>query len=251
MGAHEFGWYELRTTNLEAAREFYTRVARLEADVHPGRTLLRAEGRLLGAISPLPERAASQGAPPHWLGHIGVADVEAHVRRFVALGATQLGPTQRSAEGTSVALLRDPLGAIVALSSRADLTAHPRVAWHELHSKDEARAASLYSEMFGWRLTQTLPLGDALGLYQLYTWKQDGTSVGGMSSAARLPGIHPHWLFYFDVGSIDEALADVRALGGRVLNGPQPVSNGARVAQCEDPQGGAFALREAPRPVRG
>jgi predicted enzyme related to lactoylglutathione lyase len=53
--------------------------------------------------------------------------------------------------------------------------------------------------------------------------------------------VHVHWLFYFSVANLDDAIAKVRANGGN----PQSavvLPNGDRIARCEDPQGAAFGL---------
>ena len=50
-----------------------------------------------------------------------------------------------------------------------------------------------------------------------------------------------------DADDIDAVAARVRARGGRVLHGPVVVAGGARVMGCEDPQGAAFAVRQAAR----
>jgi len=44
------------------------------------------------SVATLPEPARARGAPAHWLGHVGVADVDATADRIVALGGEQLGP---------------------------------------------------------------------------------------------------------------------------------------------------------------
>lgn len=244
-----FCWYELRTTDIEAAQAFYTDVVKLDIRVEAGRRSLRVRGQLVGEVLTLPERAAAQGAPSHWLGHISVADVEASARRFVASGADRLGPLRQSADGTNVAILRDPLGAVVALTSRTRLEARLRLAWHELHTLDHQQAFSIYADLFGWQPTETLDLGPEVGTYQMFSWQGTAPSVGGMVSSARLPGIHPHWLFYFEVDDLDRSLAETVSHGGRVLNGPLVMPSGARVAQCEDPQHAVFALQEALAPT--
>ncbi|MBZ5709895.1 VOC family protein [Nannocystis pusilla] len=239
-----FCWYELRTTDPLAARRFYVEAVGLVGAAPDATFSLRPGEPAVGEFAPLPARAAAQGAPAHWLGHVGVADVADAVGRFVALGATQLGPTQTRADGTIVAPLRDPLGAVFAVTSRA-APATAALAWHDLHTDDHTRASAIYRSMFAWEPTQLRDLGPALGDYQEFAWHAGGGSVGGMSSAARRPEIHPHWLFYFPVADVDAALARVRAGGGRVLSGPSRTPGGARVAQCEDPQGAVFALHEA------
>jgi predicted enzyme related to lactoylglutathione lyase len=55
-------------------------------------------------------------------------------------------------------------------------------------------------------------------------------------------GAIPHWLYYIMVPDIDAAVATVKELGGQLLNGPEVVPGGDKVAQCLDPQGAHFAL---------
>lgn len=80
-------------------------------------------------------------------------------------------------------------------------------------------------------------------MYQMFGPETDvGCPYGGMyTKPAGMPA-PPHWLYYITVPDIDAAAAQVTELGGRVLNGPMEVPGGDMVAQCMDPQGGAFAL---------
>jgi uncharacterized protein len=210
-----FCHFELRTPDVDAARDFYAAV--------PG--FPRAH-----AIVQLPAEAAARGAPAHWLGHIGVDDVEASARTFVAHGGARLGPTR----GT-VALLRDGGGAVLALTSTPPAEAE-RVAWLTLHTPALEAALRGYAAVFGWQATRTLELG-TLGHGHDFAWAQGGPSVGSMMDSAGRPGVHPHWLFHFGVPSLDAAVDAIRARGGRVAG------VFAEVAVCEDPQGAAFAVR--------
>lgn len=242
---HTFCWYELRTTDPAAARAFYVDAVGLVVAAGDARWRLRPDGPELGEFATLPAQAAARGAPAHWLGHVEVADVPATVQRFVALGASPLGPTQTRPGGHLVAPLRDPLGAVLAVTSRPATAA--TLAWCDLHTGDPARAAAIYASMFGWAPRQLHDLGP-LGSYREFAWQQGGPSVGGMSDAARRPGIHTHWLFHFAVTDLDATLERVRSGGGRAAGEPMRAPDGARVAACEDPQGAAFALHEvAPR----
>ena len=236
-----FCWYELRTTDPGAARGFYADVIGLRAE--PGADVFCLEGRPVAGLSRLPERAAALGAPSHWLGFVEVRDVEGATRRIVEAGGSLLGPVQTSAR----TLLRDPFGSVVALRAGGAERSSGAVVWHELHTQDPARAWALYGALFGWRATETLDLGPELGAYHVFSWDEPGPSVGGMVGSARMPHIHPHWLFSFRVEDLDAALAKVRSLGGTVVE-PRQLPSGERVAACEDPQGAAFALRA---PARG
>jgi hypothetical protein len=239
--------YDLRTTDLEAAQAFYTSLLGWKVQRSGDSRVFLAGEQRVGELMALPERARAQGAPSHWLGHVGVDDVEAAVRRFVALGGQLLGPVQQPAPGQRVAVLKDPQGAVLAMNSGRSGGGLGPVGWHELNTTDRERAWATYSELLGWKATGTMELGPELGAYQLFTWDGAGRDVGGMVNTARRPTIHTHWLFYLVVVDLEAALEKVRSFGGRVLNGPMQVPSGERVAQCEDPQGAAFALSQ---PVR-
>ncbi|HSY38440.1 MAG TPA: VOC family protein [Polyangia bacterium] len=217
---------ELRTTDVPAARRFY-------------RTLLGDDD---ADIVPLPAEAIARGARPHWLGHLGVADVEGVVRAFVAQGATLLGPIRPSATGGALAILRDPGGAVVALATSPPAPVRADVVWHSLNTADLARATASYCTLLGWQLTEALDLGPH-GRHHQFAWSRGGASVGAMAEIKGRPGVHPHWLFHFRVAALGPALAKVRAAGGLVLD-PVTLPNGTRIAVCDDPQGAAFALQE-------
>jgi len=243
---HRFCWYELRTTDVGAAQRFYASVLGPGGAAPPCSGPGLCERRLPGEITQLPERAAAQGAPSHWLGHIAVADVDAAVRRLVALGAVQLGPPRRPADRRAV--LRDPLGAIVALREQPVPETDAGIHWHELYSQDPEREAAIYGELFGWQKTQVLELGGELGSYQRFSWDAGGPSRGGMLSTARLPHVHPQWLFYFSVQDLDGAVSRACAGGATLISGPLVTPGGTRIAVFDDPQGASFALQESAAP---
>jgi uncharacterized protein len=227
-GMMRFCRFELRTTDLTAARAFYA-------------ALLGDDGT---DIVPLPAEAAARGARAHWLGHLGVEDVERTARAFAGLGATRLGPTRPARDGGEIAILRDPGGAVVALATPPPVPVRSDVVWHLLNTGDLERCIASYRDLLGWRFTERLDLG-ALGVFHPFAWSPGGASVGSMNDITQRPGVHPHWLFHFRVAALEPALARVRAAGGVVI-GPMVLPGGERLAVCDDPQGAAFALREGP-----
>src|SRR5262245_46939262 len=132
--------YSLRTTDPTAARAFYAEALGL---VLPDGM---SEGSMLEAW-PLHERARARGAPPHWLGHIAVDDVEVTMNRLVGLGSERLGPTVNAQDGTPFATLRDPFGSVVAVRARGGEANDSPVAWHQLHTRDADAAWTLYHEL--------------------------------------------------------------------------------------------------------
>jgi predicted enzyme related to lactoylglutathione lyase len=209
-----FTAYELRTTDVEGARRFYTELL--------GHDDLR--------ITPLPERARAAGAPAHWLGHIGVEDPDEVEEKLLARGAEKKGPA-----------LRMPGGEMIALDV-APAEGDDRCLWHELHSRDADAAWTLYSEVFGWKDLRAFDIPD-LGRYRVFAFNR--REAGGMISSANAAGRHTHWLFYYGVRDLDATIARARALGALAVVGPETFG-GTRVAALDDPQGAAFGLRQIP-----
>jgi predicted enzyme related to lactoylglutathione lyase len=218
---HRFVRVVLRTTDVPAAESFYAAV------LGPG----------LAPIVELPAAAIARGARPHWLGQIGVDDVEGTAAAFAAQGATRLGGHPGVVE-----VLRDPGGAIVSVSRLPETPPALMPVWHQLFASDPERTIGVYGALFGWTLGERSDLGEH-GVHWSLAYEAGGSSVGSIADVATVKGAHTHWLFHFAVPSLDEALATVRARGGVTL-GPWTLPGGARMAACDDAQGAAFALRE-------
>jgi len=223
----KFYRFELRTTDADAARAFYARLF----------------GHERAVVWPLHEQALARGAVPHWLGHLGVADPERVAADFIARGATRLGPARATVEGGSALVLRDPGGALLALSTppvleRSELD----VAWHVLNTRDAALATANYHELFGWETRENAQLS-SLGAFREFAWHPALPSAGVIADIAGRPHVHPQWLFVFEVAALELALSATRAAGGLVLD-PVQLPRGEQLFVCNDPQGAAFALRK-------
>jgi predicted enzyme related to lactoylglutathione lyase len=116
------------------------------------------------------------------------------------------------------------------------------VVWHQLNTNDASRAAANYVDLFGWALTERVELG-SVGPFQHFAWRANEASVGSIADLR--PGVHPHWLFFFGVPSVDAALEQVRTRGGIVVDS-RALPSGARIAVCDDAQGAAFGLFQKP-----
>ena len=168
--------YVLRTTNVASARTFYTAVL----------------GRDDVAIVPLHEAALARGARPHWLGLVGVDDVEATAQAFAARGAGRFGPTSPTGDGGELTVVRDPGGAIVGLASPPSVSVDAGVVFHTLNANDLPRTSASYCELFGWELGARNDFG-ALGVFQDLAWQPGGAVVGAMCDITGRAGRHPHW----------------------------------------------------------
>lgn len=240
-----FDGYELRTTSVRSASAFYADVLGFDVRESGEVAQLFVGCRAFGAITRLPERAATLGAPSHWLGHVGVVDHARVCARMLACGGAPLGPPRHEADGSRIDVFRDPMGSVVALASVHREPMPEAVAWHELHTGDLERAFAVYASLFGWVKVLDEDLGLSEGPYRTFAWTEGAHAIGAMVATAVSPDVHPHWLFYFSVADIDAAGRKVVALGGRVPFGIRTMPSGARVAQCEDAQGAAFGLWES------
>jgi hypothetical protein len=111
------------------------------------------------------------------------------------------------------------------------------IGWHELMAGDREGAFKFYSGLFGW--TKAEAVESPAGLYQ--TFATGGAPVGGMMT--KMPDMPwSFWLYYFNVASLDAAVARVTKGSGKILNGPMQVPGGGWIAQCMDPQGAMFAM---------
>ena len=110
----QFVWYEHLTQDARAATAFYT-------DVVGWKTQPFAEGGdyvmwvgsqgPLGGVMKLPDEAEQMGAPPHWMAHVQVDDVDATAALVKKLGGkVHKEPTDIPTVGR-FAVIADPQGA--------------------------------------------------------------------------------------------------------------------------------------------
>jgi len=245
-------WYELLTTDPEAAEGFYNAVVgwgtQPFSDDNPYKMWTAGE-RPIGGRMELPEEARAAGAPPHWLAHIATADVDATAARAEELGGGVVTPPQDIPEVGRFATLRDPFGAgFFAFTPSGDSPqpegrpGHGEFSWHELMTDDHERAFDFYSSLFGWEKGEAMDMGEH-GVYQLFREGGADEDLGGMMNRPKEMPVSA-WIYYVNVEDLDGAVEAVEAHGGTVMNGPMEVPGGDRVAQCMDPQGAVFALHE-------
>ena len=245
-----FVWYQLNTTDLPAAREFYTEIVGWKTGDWTGGDdpyTMFSRGQVpVGGAMALPPEALEAGAPQHWLAYISTPDVDKTVLQATDNGAQVFVPPIDLADVGRISVLADPQGAMIAVFAPTpgpqDTLFEPEIgdaAWHELITTDHVAAMEFYHTLFGWEKTDTMDMGD-MGLYQMFGRKSK--TLGGMfNKPADIPA-PPHWMIYFRVEDVHDCVDRITERGGKILNGPMEVPGGDFVVQCMDPQGGVFAL---------
>ena len=243
-----FVWHELLTTDTAAAASFYSKVLpwRTVPSSMPGYTIWMAGQNQIGGLMALP----ADGPPPHWLMYVGTPNVDATCSQAQSLGAKVVTAPADIPNVGRYAVLSDPQGATFAVFTPGSGSPPPGpqpaqggFSWHELATTDVTAALRFYGTLFEWTKGPGHDMG-AMGVYQIFV--HGGSPVGGMTNVQG-PSTPPAWLSYVHVADCSRAVAAAKGGGGRLLHGPMEVPGGSWIALMMDPQGGAFAVQEAPR----
>jgi uncharacterized protein len=252
--ADKFFWYELMTSDQDAALAFYAAVVGWTPTDQPNPgadfryTILNVGDRGVGGVLQIGPEMQSGGARPGWLGYIHVDDADAAAKSVAEAGGRVLMEPRDIPDIGRFAMVADPGGApfyVMAPLPRGDAPPAPDpqtpglISWHELYSSLGDKAAfDFYSGQFGWETMHEMDMGP-MGTYRIFG--ADGVQMGGMMNKPEsLPS--SVWGFYINVEAIDAAAERVRTNGGEVLMGPHEVPGGSWIVQCRDPQGASFNL---------
>jgi predicted enzyme related to lactoylglutathione lyase len=244
-----FVWYELMTTDLDAAGAFYKTVVGWNSEAWDKSemryTIVKAGDTAVAGLMTIPAEAAKMGARPAWHGYIHAGDVDAATENVKKAGGTVYREPDDIPEIGRFSVVADPQGAVFTLftpKGEGQAPAAPmtpgHIGWHELYAAEWQSAFDFYAGQFGWTKADAMDMGP-MGIYQLFA--AGGDAIGGMmTKPAQIPA--PMWLYYFNVGDIDAAAQRITGNGGKVLMGPMEVPGGGWIIQATDPQGAMFAL---------
>jgi predicted enzyme related to lactoylglutathione lyase len=241
-------WFELLTTDMKAAEAFYSDVvgwttAPFTESPDPYDVLNRSGNVGVGGVMKIP---AGMNFPPHWGFYVGVPSLDDAVAKIERLGGSSLSPVIDVPTVGRMRTMKDPQGAAFSVYEPTSSPQRPEtepeigeLSWMELMTSDVDAALKFYTELFGWRATDAMDMGE-MGKYQMF-----GRSfpLGGMMrKPPALANVPPHWGLYFRVPDVHAAAERVKARGGQILNGPMEVPGGDWIVNCLDPQGAAFSV---------
>lgn len=229
-----FSWVGLLSGDTERAGRFYGEQFGWKEDAHArGYCLMRLYGEPVALMYEIADWQRELGAGTNWATFVSVDDIDATVARAVELGGG-LAIAPYDAHGAArVAVVTDPLGARLSLwQSLVELAPwRGRVGtccWNELATDDVDAAGEFYTGLFGWELHRE-PNG-----YRIVSNR--GVPQGGIRALGARG--RPHWLPYFRVGSVDDALERCAETGGQVA---EPPCDGP-VAVVRDREGATFGV---------
>lgn len=250
----KFSWYELVTSDTDAAGKFYSNVvgwSTQEMPPAPGSegipyTTFNVGGVGIAGMLKLSGHTA-------WVGYIEVDDVDAHIEKVVAAGGKLLRPATDIPDMLRFAVMSDPQGAAICLFTPNPAMPSPQrpspptpgtIGWHELYTSDLEGGFTFYNKLFGWTKLSDMDMGP-MGLYRIFD-EGEHKPMGDGGMMTKPPQIPVScWNFYFNVDSIGAAAQRVNSGGGRVVNGPMQVPGGSWIINVQDPQGAMFSLVSA------
>jgi predicted enzyme related to lactoylglutathione lyase len=247
-------WYELMTSDADAAQAFYAAVLgwtfnSTGQDALDYRQFSMA-GVHVGGVLPLTQEMQQGGTQPCWRGYIGVEDVDRMAAAITsAHGSVYMEPQDIPGVGR-FAYVADPQGAMFYVMtptpppgggySQSFAATEPKIghcAWNELATSNPALAFHFYHDLFGWVKDGDMDMGP-LGKYEFL---RHDFLIGAMMPL--MPGMPTSiWTYYFRVPDIDAAVAAINAHGGQIVQPPTEIPGGDFSLNAIDPQGAAFAL---------
>lgn len=250
-----FSWADINTSDQAAGKAFYQGLFGWEAeDLPTGRegvtyTMFYQEGKTVAGLGPMDPEEVAQGMPPRWNNYVTVNDIEATAAQVSDLGGTLLMEPFDVLDSGRMAAVLDPTGAVFMLWEArnhigAELVNCPgAMTWNELATRDVSAAQAFYEGLFGWEFE--------VDGNDYHSFRNNGRWNGGMMQMTEeWSDLPPHWMVYFSVADIDDAVAKVGALGGRVHVPVTEIEGTGRFAVVADPQGAVFTIiqSDAPQP---
>jgi hypothetical protein len=239
----EFLGADLITEDATTATAFYSELFGWGVEkVDDGEYALTHQGRLIASVSTIKKEA--DVSRTFWLVGLAVRDLDASVRAATKNGAQVFEKIRTIPDYGRLAVIGDPEKAPIMLiepgAKRFGGTTGPGAwAWVEFWTDDPKGAAAFYSDVIGYETKTIDRNGKPYGLFT-----GTGKNLAGLVKIPdEFENVNPGWAPYVGVSDLQQSMARVKDLGGRVVLGVEE-SSGALVSLILDPVGGAIFLYE-------
>ena len=244
----KFVWFDLFTSDLQAARQFYEALFGWSfLETHPGDnqvlTITREGVPIANAVSA--DRAKIKDQPSRWLSYLSVADVDQTVLRIEKNHGSVYMPPKNLPDRGRVAVVKDPEGAVFAVVTTSEGDP-PDPAYDlndflgsELWARHLETAIQFYQALVAYEI-EMVDIGNEKDYHLLVRDDQPRAGV------VQIPwdDVKPNWVPYVAVEDVAVVAARVESLGGRLLIAPNPEIREGNAAIIADPSGAVFAIQE-------
>jgi predicted enzyme related to lactoylglutathione lyase len=244
-------WADLWTSDVDGSRRFYCELFGWEAqEPSPefgGYFMFTRDGLpVAGGMGDMGDLRADNS----WKIYLDTPDIAKTVAAARAKGGELIGETGEVADLGIQAVLVDPTGATVGAWQAGTfpgfvvLNEHGAPSWFELHTRDFDTAIDFYESVFQWTM-EAVGDTDEFRYSTLVNPEGGDMSAGVMDAKGFLPdGVPAHWSVYWEVDDASAAVAQVRSLGGSVVQDAEDTPYG-RLATVADPNGAQFKFRQS------
>ncbi len=241
----KFVWFDLFTTDMTAASNFYDALFGWEFkrtnEINPAVKTIYQNGK------PIANMIGRNGEPGQskWLPYMSVEDVDASVVVTKNNGGSEYKPARELPDRGRIAVILDPQGAAVALltSSSGDPQGNAFASNHwlgcELWTTDVDGAAAFYQKLVGYDV-------DLINVHEKVEYRmlsRNGKRRGGIVSIP-WKTVKPEWIPYITVDKVLQTVIKAQELGGKVLLTPDMSVKEGRVAIIADPTGAVFGIQQ-------
>lgn len=249
-------WVDLATTDLTAAKEFYTGLfgwsysdEQMSEMGIGSYSMAMVHDAVTAAIYELGSDQLRTHPKPTWNLYVSVDDIETVIDRTRRRGCTVLTESTDVDRAGRVAVIEDPTGCQATLWQPGEfqgslIRSEPgALTWFEHVTTDLEQSVRFYKDVLGIA-TASAPQG---GLNEYTMWIVDDVPVAGMFQwpdemiADRVPSM---WFVYFQVTDLDWAVDYVQANGGKAMAGEPAINDVGRFIVLRDPQGADFCAIE-------
>lgn len=241
-------WVDLAVPDFDLAQTFYGTLFGWDIERGPeefhGYANCTKDRRVVAGIMP----ALDPGQPSVWTTYLATDDLDATLAKAREAGGTILTEAIDVGDKGRMALATDPGGALVGFWQGRSHTGYElanepgSVTWNENMSRAWEHNKQFYKAVSGFEYD------DLPGDFAYATFKAGGNLAGGIGAIGEEwpTEVPAHWVTYFKVADVDEAVAVVERLGGGVTQPPWDTEFG-RMAAVTDNQGVAFMVMADPR----
>ena len=256
---HDFCWAELETSDVAAAKAFYTQLFPWEmSDMPVGDgsvySMATIGGGNVAGLYTMQAEMRAQGVSPHWNAYVSAPDVDASARRIKELGGKVVAEPFDVTDVGRMTVAQDPTGAVFCLWQARQHKGFDHsdgrpgtFCWAELMTSNVAQAGEFYGKLFGWsRQAVEMTPGEPYNI--LSAGEKQLAGMHPLPDELKAEGVPSNWLMYWVVSNCDATVDKASSLGALVTLEPITVPTVGRFAVLEDPQGATFAvLQPEPR----
>jgi predicted enzyme related to lactoylglutathione lyase len=239
-------WADLFTADPDGATKFYCDLLGWTAtpleQKEKGYTVFSDQGTPVAGLAP-----RSVTGPNHksrWIGYLAVTDLKGALAIATKNGGIERAPARNFPDRGYQAIIADrdgiPIGLLQSSSGDSpDSVVRPGDwDWFELYVKNPKDSSAFYHDTVG---VDVAPETNSNRKSE-FVLVSAGQNRGGVAPLPDGDDVKPSWLGVIRVADLDQTLAKVPGLGGKVLVAPHSVEFGSRFAIILDSTGGTVGL---------